>query len=303
MSPAGRERPPFRSGFVAVVGRPNVGKSSLVNALVGAKVSIVADVPQTTRGRATGILTTDRHQIVFVDTPGYHKPRTLLGRRLNHMVEEAAGAEVDVLLMVVDGAAGVGRGDSFVATRHVAGRRPRKICAVNKIDRLHGDAVLPQLTAAAALTEFDDIVPVSATTGRGLPELVEAIVAGLPEGPKLFPEGDLTDQPLERRISEIVREKALELTREELPHSVATEVDEIERSDDLTRIRCVILVERESQKGMVIGRGGQMLKRIGSSARPELEVLVGSRVYLELQVRVQREWQRDPAVLARLGYS
>lgn len=294
--------PGFRSGFVAVVGRPNVGKSSLVNAIVGHKVSIVADVPQTTRARIRGVLTTDDYQIVFTDTPGFHKPRTLLGRRLNRMVEESTADDVDVVLLVVDADAGVGGGDAFVAQRQVAPRRGRKMCAVNKVDRMKGDTVLPQLQATAELAAFDEIVPLSARTGAGVPELVRLLVDALPEAPPYFPPGDVTDQSLEQRIAEIVREKALERTREEVPHAVATQVDEIERGEGLMRITCLILVERESQKGIVIGRGGGMLKEIGSAARPELEALVGTRVFLELKVKVQREWQRDPAALQRLGY-
>jgi GTP-binding protein Era len=292
----------FRSGFVAVVGRPNVGKSSLVNAIVGEKVSIVTDKPQTTRGRIRGVLTTEAYQLVFTDTPGFHKPRTLLGKRLNRMVAETTGEGADAVVLVVDAAAGVGRGDAFVADQQVAPSRGRKVCAVNKIDLLRGDAVLPQLGAASGLTDFDEIVPVSAKTGRGLPELVDVLAPVLPEGPALFPAGEATDQPIELRVAEIVREKALMSTREEIPHSVAVQVEEIEREEGLSRIRCLILVERESQKGIVIGRAGQMLKRIGSAARPEIEDLLGTRVFLELRVKVQHEWQRDPAALSRLGY-
>jgi len=292
----------FRSGFVAVVGRPNVGKSSLVNAMVGQKVSIVADKPQTTRGRIRGVLTTDQYQIVFTDTPGFHKPRTLLGRRLNRMVEATTSEDVDVVLLVVDASAGVGKGDAFVAQHQVAPRAGRKVCAVNKIDLLKGDAALPQLQAAAALASFDHVVPVSARSGRGVDELVAVLVDALPEGPPYFPAGEVTDQSVEQRIAEIVREKVLERTREEIPHSVATQVEEIERRDGITHVSCLVLVERDSQKGIVIGRGGQMLKEIGTSARPEIETLLGTKVFLELRVKVQREWQRDAAALQRLGY-
>jgi GTP-binding protein Era len=292
----------FRSGFVAVVGRPNVGKSSLVNAMVGQKVSIVADKPQTTRGRIRGVLTTDQYQIVFTDTPGFHKPRTLLGRRLNRMVEDTTSEDVDVVLLVVDASAGVGKGDAFVAQHQVASRAGRKVCAVNKVDLLKGDAALPQLQAAAALASFDHVVPVSARSGRGVDELVAVLTDALPEGPPYFPAGEVTDQSVEQRVAEIVREKVLERTREEIPHSVATQVEEIERRDGITHVTCLILVERDSQKGIVIGRGGQMLKEIGTSARPEIETLLGTKVFLELRVKVQREWQRDAAALQRLGY-
>jgi GTP-binding protein Era len=294
--------PGFRSGFVAVVGRPNVGKSSLVNAVVGQKVSIVTDKPQTTRGRIRGVRTTNEYQLVFTDTPGFHKPRTLLGRRLNKMVEDTTVDDVDVVLLVVDAAAGVGRGDAFVAERQVKPRPGRKVCAVNKVDLLKGDAALPQLQAAASLADFDEVVPVSAKAGAGLSELLGVLVAGLPEGPPYYPPGEATDQTVEQRIAEIVREQALSLTREELPHSIATQVEDIERQEGRTRVTCLILVERESQKGIVIGRGGSMLKQIGTRARPEVEALLDTKVFLELRVKVQREWQGDPAALGRLGY-
>jgi GTPase len=291
----------FRSGFVAVVGRPNTGKSTLVNAIVGQKVSIVSDKPQTTRTRIRGVLTTDEYQLVFTDTPGFHKPRTLLGERLNEVVGEST-ADVDAVVLVVDAAGGVGRGDAFAAARQVAPLRCRKVCAVNKIDRLKKAELLPQLEAAAELAEFDEIVPVSARTGAGVDELVGVLVEALLEGPPYYPPGEVTDQSLEQRIAEIVREKALAITREEVPHSVAVQTEEIEREDGLVRIDCVVLVERDSQKGIVIGRGGEMLKRIGTQARLELETLLGAKVFLQLRVKVQKEWQRDPAALNRLGY-
>lgn len=291
----------FRSGFVAVLGRPNVGKSTLVNALVGQKVSIVTDKPQTTRARIRGVRTTEDHQIVFTDTPGFHKPRTLLGERLNRLVEESTD-DVDAVVLVVDAAAGVGRGDAFVAERRVASLNSLKICAVNKIDLVDDSALMAQLEWAGKLAAFDHIVPISAHTGRGLEELLGVLIEALPEGPRYYEPQEVTDQPLELRVAEIVREKALALTREEIPHSVATQVEEIERLGGLTRITCLILVERESQKGIVIGKGGAMLKRIGTMAREELEPLLGTKVHLELRVKVQREWQRDPRALSRLGY-
>ncbi len=291
----------FRSGFVAVVGRPNVGKSTLVNALVGQKVSIVTDKPQTTRARIRGIRTTDDHQIVFTDTPGFHKPRTLLGERLNQLVEEST-ADVEVVVHVVDASSGVGRGDAYVAAKRVKSVKALKVCAVNKIDLVKEPQLMAQLEAAAALVEFDHLVPVSAKSGRGLEELLKVLVDAMPGGPRYYEAQEVTDQPLELRIAEIVREKALALTREEIPHSVATQVEEMERGDALTRITCLILVERESQKGIVIGKGGSMLKRIGTLAREELEQVLGTKVHLELRVKVQKEWQRDARALTRLGY-
>jgi GTPase len=291
----------FRSGFVAVVGRPNTGKSTLVNALVGQKVSIVTDKSQTTRSRIRGVRTTDRVQLVFTDTPGFHKPRTLLGQRLNRMVEEST-EDVDAVVLVVDAAAGVGRGDAFVAKHRVAALRCPKVCAVNKVDLVPGHDVLPQLEAAAGLSDFDHVFPVSALTGRGVDELLDVLSDSMPEGPAYFPAGEVTDQPVEYRVAEIVREKALTVTREEVPHSIAVQVEEMDRQDDLIRIACLILVERESQRGIVIGRAGAMLKRIGTLARKEIELLLGTRVFLGLRVKVQREWQRDPGALSRLGY-
>jgi len=268
---------------------------------VGQKVSIVSDKPQTTRDRIRGVVTGEGYQVVLTDTPGFHKPRTLLGKRLNEMVGEST-ADVDAIVQVVDGAAGVGRGDAVVAARQVEPHDVLKICVLNKIDRLSKGAVLPQLEAAAALTGFDHVIPVSARTGDGVPELMTILAEALPEGPFLFPEEEATDQPLERRVAEIVREKALAITREEVPHSIATQVEELEREDGLVRIHCLVLVERESQKGIVIGKGGEMLKRIGTQARAELEALFGEKVFLELRVKVLRDWQRDPKALQRLGY-
>ena len=287
---------------MAVVGRPNVGKSSLVNALVGTKVAIVSDKPQTTRHAVRGILNAERYQAVFVDTPGFHKPRTALGARLNARVEGTLGAGVDAVLLVVDAASGVGRGDAFVASREVAPFAGPKLCAVNKIDRFRGHDVVPQLEAAARLASFDHVVPTSARTGSGVDELRALIGGALPTGEPLFPFDVATDERLEIRIAEVVREKALALTREELPHSIAVVVDEIERDETLTRISAVVYVERDSQKGMVIGRGGEMLKGIGTRARLELETLLGSKVFLDLRVKVLKDWQRDERALDRLGY-
>ena len=292
----------FRSGVVAIVGRPNVGKSTLVNALVGEKVAIVSDKPQTTRRDIRAILTTAEAQVVFTDTPGFHKPRTLLGARLNDAVA-AAVEGVDLVAMVVDAAAGVGRGDRFVYERQVAGAgSAARICLVNKVDRLRRGLVLPQLQAASDLGDFHEIVPVSATSGEGVDTFLKLVIGRLPEGPPLYPDHDVTDQPLEIRLAELVREQALRLTREEVPHSVAVVVDDLEREGDLTRVYASIVVERDSQKGILIGAGGETLKRIGTMARAQMEPLVGAHVYLDLRVKVLKEWQRDPKALNRLGF-
>jgi GTP-binding protein Era len=291
-----------RSGVVAVVGRPNVGKSTLVNALVGEKVAIVSDKPQTTRRGIRAVLTTPEAQVVFTDTPGFHKPRTLLGTRLNDVVS-AAVQGVDVVVLVVDAAAGVGRGDAFVYQRQVAeAKGAARICVVNKVDRLKRALVIPQLAAAAELGEFDEFVPVSAQSGEGVATVRALVIARLPEGPPLYPEDDVTDQPMDIRLAELVREQALRVTREEVPHSVAVVVEEVEREGDLTRIGATIVVERDSQKGIVIGHGGETLKQIGTMARGQMELLLGTRVFLDLRVKVVKEWQRDPRALNRLGF-
>ena len=292
----------MKSGFVSVAGRPNVGKSTLVNALVGEKVAIVSDKPQTTRRDIRAILTTEQAQVVFTDTPGFHKPRTLLGTRLNEAVA-AAVEGVDVVVLVVDGATGVGRGDRFVYERQVAGAEgAARICVVNKIDRLKRGLAIPQLQLAAALGEFDEIVPVSAYSGDGVDTVLRLVVERLPEGPPLYPDHDVTDQPIDVRLAELVREQALRVTREEVPHSVAVLVEEIEREGDLTKVYATIVVERDSQKGILIGHGGETLKQIGTMARGQMEPLLGTKVYLDLRVKVLKEWQRDPKALNRLGF-
>ena len=291
-----------RAGIVAVVGRPNVGKSTLVNALVGEKVAIVSDKPQTTRRDIRAIRTTDDVQVVFTDTPGFHKPRTALGARLNDLVSDAVEG-VDVVVQVVDAASGVGRDDAYVHDHQVASANAgARICVVNKIDRMRHHELIPQLAAAGELGDWGEIVPVSAADGTGVDMLLDLLVMRMPEGPALFPEGEVTDQPIEVRIAELVREQALALTREEVPHSVAVAIEEIEHEDGLERIHASIVVERDSQKGILIGKGGQTLKTIGTRARGQIELLVGTRVFLDLRVKVMKEWQRDPKMLDRLGY-
>ena len=291
----------FRSGFVAVIGRPNTGKSTLVNALVGRKVAIVSDKPQTTRRGVRAVLSSDDYQVVFTDTPGFHKPRTLLGSRLNDLVGEATQA-VDAVVQVVDAHAGVGRGDAFVFERQLRDISRPRFCAVNKLDLLRNREEVPQLEAAAALGAWDEIVPVSAKTGRGVGVLLDLLVDRLPEGSAYYPTDTVTDQPLEVRVAEIVREKALAVTRQEVPHSIAVVVEELEESDSLTRIHASLIVERDSQKGIVIGNGGGTLKTIGSRAREEIERVLGHKVFLDLHVKVLKEWQRDPKALQRLGF-
>src|SRR5262245_13164992 len=291
----------FRSGIVAVVGRPNVGKSTLVNALVGEKVAIVSDKPQTTRRDIRAIATDAEAQIVYTDTPGLHKPRTLLGARLNDLVGDAVDG-VDVVVQVVDAAAGVGRGDAYVYEQRVAPAGAPAICVVNKLDRVRGHGAVPQLAAAAALGAFEEVVPVSAATGAGVDTLRALLLARLPEGPPLYPPDDVTDQSLDERLAELIREQALRRTRDEVPHSIAVVIDEVEREDALVRIHASLVVERDSQKGIVIGKGGATLKAIGTDARAEMEALLGTQVFLDLRVTVLKEWQRDPRALERLGF-
>jgi GTPase len=283
-----------RSGFATLVGRPNVGKSTLLNRILGQKVSIVSDKAQTTRTQVRGVLTRPDVQVVFVDTPGIHKPRTLLGERLNDTAAEAASG-VDVVVFTIDATAPVGKGD-----RYVAGLVPKdSLCVVNKIDQASPEEVLLQLRRAADFG-FSAYHPVSAVTGEGVDDLVGAIVGRMPPGPQLYPDDMVTDVPEAFWVSELVREQLLHVTKDEVPHSVACRVTEWEEAEGGRgpRIRCEILVERDSQKGIVIGKGGAVLKAVGTAVRRELPP--GS--YLELFVKVDKDWQRRPAALQRLGY-
>jgi len=291
----------FRSGFVAVVGRPNVGKSTLVNALVGGKVSITSDKPQTTRSAVRGILNRDGCQVVLIDTPGYHKPRTLLGSRLNEVVR-AAWRDVDVALFIVDGDSGVGRGDAKVADDLSAARCP-VFLVVNKIDAVSRDAIAAGLAASSGLGDFDEFVPISAKTGDGVGLLADLVVDKMPTGPMYYPPGTNSDQPPPAFVAELVREKLLTRTREEVPHSIAVVTEDYEeREDGLLEIRATIFVERDSQKGIVIGKRGSTIKAAGTEAREEIEFLFGRKVFLELRVKVEKDWQRRSHALERLGF-
>jgi GTPase len=279
----------FRSGFVTFVGRPNVGKSSLVNAICGRKISIVSDKPQTTRHRIMGVLTRPTQQIVFVDTPGLHKPVSALGERVNATALGSV-SDVDVTCLVLDATMPFGKGDRWVAEKlNMSG----SVVIVNKTDVASRKQVMAMLQAASAL-EAAEYFPVSAKSGDGVGPLVEHLGSLLPEGPKYFPDDEVSDLPEERWVAELVREQLLAVTRDELPYSIATQVTEWE----WPRIRVDIIVERDSQKGMVIGKGGQILKRAGELARAELP----EGVYLELRVKVDKDWQRRPERVERLGY-
>ncbi len=279
----------MHSGFVTIVGRPNVGKSTLLNRMLGSKVSIVSNKPQTTRTEVRGVLTRPDVQAVFCDTPGIHKPRTTLGERLNHTARSAL-ADMDVVLFVVDGRGGIGNGDRFVAE----GLPPeRTVLVLNKVDGQSHDRIIEQLALATGF-DFDEYFPISARKGTGVDELVEHVLSRLPEGPQYYPDDMVTDVPEAFWVAELVREQLLAVVRQELPHSIATRVTEWE----WPHIRCEILVERESQKGMVIGKGGAVLKEAGTRVREQLP----EGAYLELVVRVDKDWQRRPKALDRLGY-
>jgi GTPase len=292
-----------KSGLVALAGRPNVGKSTLLNALLGQKLAIVSDKPQTTRSVVRGVLHRPEGQAVLVDTPGLHKPRTLLGQRLNDLVRGTL-SEVDLILMLVDAAAGVGPGDRFLAGELAKVATPR-FCVVNKMDAAPRARMAAALQAAGTLADFAEIVPVSARTGDQLDLLVELVMRHLPEGRPLYPEGHTSDEPEQHLVAELIREKALTRVRDELPHSVAVLVEEMgpdPEREDLLVIRAVLFVERASQKPIVLGRGGSVLRDIGTEARAELEALFGTKVYLDLRVKVAKDWQRDPRQLSRLGF-
>jgi GTP-binding protein Era len=285
----------LRSGFVAVAGRPNVGKSSLVNALSGGKVAIVSDKPQTTRRRIVGIVNGDDHQLVLVDLPGFQRPRDALTERMQRTVDASLG-DVEAILFVLSARERIGAGDRFIAERVFALKIP-VVVALNKVDRLKPGHIAEQMTRGAQLGDFHALHPVSAITGDGVPALRDELVALLPEGPPYYPREQRTDLTPEAQIAELVREKALQLTREEVPHALSVEVDEL--SDKV--VRATIFVETESQKQIVIGKGGAVVKQIGTRARPEIELVLGHPVFLELKVKARPRWRRDEAMLERLG--
>ena len=289
-----------RRGFVALAGRPNAGKSTLVNAVVGDKVAIVSDKPQTTRREIRGVATREDWQLVLVDLPGVQRPRDPLTERMQRRVEHSL-SDSDAALLVLNGEQTVGPGDRFTAQAIARAGIPHAV-AVNKVDRLDRARTVAALTAAAELPTDGEIFPISARTGTGVPELVEHLVSLLPEGPFLYPPEDTSDQPERVRLAELIREQALLRTREEVPHAVEVEVAEMEeREDGLLVIDALIWAETPSQKGILIGEGGRMVKAIGSAARSEIERALGRRVHLDLSVRVRRGWRRDEGLLDRLG--
>ena len=301
----------FRSGFICLVGRPNTGKSTLTNALVGSKVAITSSRPQTTRHTIRGIVHREDYQIVLVDTPGLHRPRTLLGQRLNDLVRDTY-SEVDVIGLCIPADEVIGPGDrwSYEQIRAVA-PRTTLVVIVTKIDKVVKDRVAAQLMAVSELVgeTAAAIVPVSATTGEQVDVLIDVLVDQLSPGPAFYPDGELTDEPEEVLMAELIREAALEGVRDELPHSLAVVIDEVSPREDrseeqgaLIDVHAYIYVERDSQKGIVIGKGGARLKEVGTNARRQIEKLLGTKVYLDLRVKVAKNWQQDPKLLGRLGF-
>ena len=294
------EETSFKSGFVAVVGRPNAGKSTLVNALVGSKVSIVTPVPQTTRNRILGILNRPAAQVILMDTPGVHKPFSRLNQQMMNFVRQAL-ADRDLAVLIVDASEKFGKGDEFVIEL-LKEYTPRTILALNKIDRVNKPDLLPLIDRYSNLHSFEEIFPISALHGEGLEELLAALIQRLPEGPQYFPPDEYTDQPERFLAGEIIREKVIRHTKHELPYVTAVLLDQFEEGEAITRLHATIVVEKESQKPIVIGARGARLKEIGSEARLELEKLFPPKVFLELYVKVEPHWRDNRAVIAELDY-
>lgn len=291
----------FKSGFVTILGRPNVGKSTLLNQIMGEKITITSDKAQTTRNKIQGIYTTEEEQIVFIDTPGIHKPKHQLGQ---FMVETALSTlnEVDMVLFMVNVSEKMGPGDRFIMERLENIKTP-VFLVLNQIDKVHPDELLPIITAYQSEMDFDEIIPVSAIDGNNVDRLLQVISSYLEEGPQFYPSDQVSDHPEYFIVQELIREKVLQLTREEIPHSVAVMVESMEReNDNLIDVQATIAVERNSQKGIIIGKQGSMLKEIGTRARKDIQTLLGSKIYLELWVKVQDDWRDKPRDLNRFGY-
>jgi GTP-binding protein Era len=298
------QTPEFRSGFACFVGRPNVGKSTLMNALVGTKVAITSSRPQTTRRAIRGIVHRPDAQLVIVDTPGMHRPRTLLGERLDSLVR-ATLTEVDVIGFCVPAADGIGPGDKYLASELTGLAKTPVVAIVTKVDQASQGQVAAQLSAVTELGDWADIVPVSAVSGYQLDVLTDVLVSHLPQGSPLYPDGELTDEPEQQLVAELIREAILEGVRDELPHSIAVVVEEMaprEGRNDLIDVHAFMYVERSSQKSIVIGAKGARLKEVGTRARQQIEALLGTKVYLDLRIKVAKDWQRDPKQLRRLGF-
>jgi GTP-binding protein Era len=291
----------FKSGFVAIIGRPNVGKSTLLNEVIGQKIAIMSDKPQTTRNKIHGVYTNDRMQIVFLDTPGIHKPKSKLGDYMMRTAESTLG-EVDVILFLIDVAEGLGGGDKFIMER-LANVQTPVILVMNKIDLVHPEALLPIIAEYKDLYNFAEIIPVSAIQGNNVSTLLEQVGKYLSEGPQYYPADQVTDHPEQFVCAELIREKILHSTREEIPHSIAVTIEDMRVEDNgVVHISAVIFVERDSQKGIIIGKKGALLKEVGRLARQDIERLLGSKTFLELWVKVKKDWRNQERILKDLGF-
>jgi len=290
-----------RSGFISFVGRPNVGKSTLMNALIGEKIAITSSKPQTTRKTIRGIVTRDDGQLIIVDTPGLHRPRTLLGERLNALVETTLG-DVDVIGMCLPADEAIGKGDLFILEQLARYPRAKVVAIVTKTDRVSPTAVLNKLAEVGELRSWNLVVPLSAVTADGLDEFLDAIIPIMPESLHLYPDDSVSDESVDNRIPEIVREAVLEELSDELPHSLAVTLMDIVRDNGRTKVFVTLIVERDSQKGIIIGHRGSMLRLIGERSRPQIETLLGTKIYLDLHVTIAKDWQRDPKALGKLGF-
>ncbi|MFG6114295.1 GTPase Era [Halobacillus sp. MO56] len=292
----------FKSGFIAIIGRPNVGKSTFMNRVIGQKIAIMSDKPQTTRNKIQGVWTEDDAQIVFIDTPGIHKPKHKLGDFMVKVAEQSLN-EVDAIMFMINAEEGYGRGDQFIIDRLEKVDKP-VFLIINKIDKVHPDDLLPLIDQYREMYDFEEIIPISALEGNNVSHLLEVLKAQLPEGPQYYPEDQITDHPERFIISEMIREKALHLTREEVPHSIAVVIDGIEHREqsETVYIQATIIIERPSQKGIIIGKQGKMLKEIGQRAREDIEALLGTKVFLDLWVKVQKDWRNRQLQLNEYGY-
>lgn len=297
-----RNEPEYKSGFVSIIGRPNVGKSTFLNRVIGQKIAIMSDKPQTTRNKIQGVYTTNESQIVFIDTPGIHKPKHKLGDFMMKVAQNTL-KEVDVVLFMINAEEGYGRGDEFIIEKLQNTKTP-VFLIINKIDQIHPDQLLPLIDQYRAYYPFKEIIPISALQGNNVDTLLEQIESYLPAGPQYYPADQVTDHPERFIISELIREKVLHLTREEIPHSVAVVIDAIERRDNNQSIyvSATVIVERDSQKGIVIGKQGKMLKEVGQRARVDIEALLGTKVFLELWVKVQKDWRNKMTQLRDFGF-
>ncbi|WP_430785198.1 GTPase Era [Virgibacillus flavescens] len=291
----------FKSGFIAIIGRPNVGKSTFMNRVIGQKIAIMSDKPQTTRNKIQGVLTEEDSQLVFIDTPGIHKPKHRLGDFMVKIAENTLN-EVDAILFMINAKEGYGRGDQYIIDRLQEVNRPVYLI-INKIDLIHPDELFPLIKKYNDMYDFEEIIPISALSGNNVNHLLDVIKEKLPEGPQYYPEDQVTDHPERFIIGELIREKVLQLTHEEIPHSIAVVIENIEtRESNAIFIQATIVTERKTQKGILIGKQGSMLKNIGKSARKDIESLLGSKVYLELWIKVQKDWRNKQTQLREFGF-